>query len=93
MIEETFRLKKLHPPFGTANSPLWEFGYDEEVRVVDGLCEVRSPALRERLLKMGYEPATEDTPPPAAPKAKGRPKHVPKVWPGAKPQGGGKDAG
>jgi len=92
MTEQTFRLKKLHPPFGTELSPLWEFGYDEEVRVVDGLCEVRSPALRDRLLKMGYEPAAEDAPPPANPWKKGKPKKAAKA-PGAKPQGGGKDAG
>ncbi|MFA5138339.1 MAG: hypothetical protein WC728_03820 [Elusimicrobiota bacterium] len=92
MAEETFKLKKLHPPFGTAESPLWEFGYDEEVRVVGGLCEVRSPGLRDRLLKMGYEPATEDTPPPAAPKGKWKPKQAAKPGSGARPQGG-KDAG
>ena len=60
MAEQTFKLRKLFPPFGTAESPLWEFGYDEEVRVVGGFCDVRSPDLRDRLLKMGYEEAASD---------------------------------
>lgn len=50
-----FKLKKLHPPFGSEDNPLLEASYAEgEIRVVGGLCEVRLPETRERLLKMGY---------------------------------------
>ena len=64
-MTEGFKLKKLCPPFGTPESPIWEFGYDEQVRVVGGLCTVKSPAMRDRLVKMGYEVAIEDEGPPA----------------------------
>ena len=56
----SFKLKKSVPPFGTPESPIWEFGYDEQIRVVGGLCTVKSPAMRDRLLKMGYELAGEN---------------------------------
>ncbi len=50
-----FKLRKLHPPLGTQDAPLTEASYSEgEIRVVDGLCEVRLPETRDRLLKMGY---------------------------------------
>lgn len=50
-----FRLRKLHPPFGTAEAPQWEPTYSEGmVRVVDGLCDVFRPETRDRLLKLGY---------------------------------------
>ena len=62
-----FKLKKLNPPYGCENSPLWEFGYDEEVIVVDGLCEAKSPAMRDRLLKLGYVLAEKGEAAPAAP--------------------------
>ena len=56
-----FRLRKLHPPFGTAQVPQYEPTYSEGlVPVVDGFCEVGQPASRDRLLKLGYvemEPA------------------------------------
>ncbi|OIO09524.1 MAG: hypothetical protein AUJ52_06265 [Elusimicrobia bacterium CG1_02_63_36] len=64
-MAEGLKLRKLCPPFGTPESPIWEFGYDEQVRVVGGLCIVKSPAMRDRLVKMGYELATEDEAPPA----------------------------
>lgn len=70
-MAEGFKLRKLCPPFGTPESPLWEFGYDEQVRVVGGLCTVRSPAMRDRLVKMGYELAPEDASPPAGGEAEG----------------------
>ena len=50
-----FRLRKLHPPFGSRESPLTEASYAEgEIRVVDGFCEVQLPETRDRLLKLGY---------------------------------------
>ena len=50
-----FKLKKLHPPFGSRDNPIMESSYSEgAVRVVDGYCEVEFPETRDRLLKMGY---------------------------------------
>lgn len=50
-----FKLKKLHAPFGSEDNPLLEASYAEgEIRVVGGLCEVRLPETRDRLLKLGY---------------------------------------
>ncbi len=50
-----FRLKKLHPPFGSRDNPFIEASYAEgEIRVVGGLCEVRLPETRDRLVKLGY---------------------------------------
>ena len=66
-----FKLRKLHPPFGTQESPITEASYSEgEVRVVDGLCDVRLPETRDRLLKMGYQDevsAEGPHPPPQRP--------------------------
>ncbi len=66
-----FRLKKLYPPFGTKDAPVIEASYAEgTVEVVDGLCEVRLPETRDRLLKTGdIEVAAE---PPAKPNGKGK---------------------
>lgn len=50
-----FRLRKKRPPFGTEESPLLEHAYSEEVKVVDGLCEVEHETTRDYLLKSGYE--------------------------------------
>ena len=51
-----FHLRKLHPPFGTADAPLLESSYSEGlVNVVNGLCQVQQVETRDRLLKMGYE--------------------------------------
>jgi hypothetical protein len=50
-----YRLRKKRPPFGTAETPIWEHAYSEEVKVVDGLCEVKNEATRDYLLKMGYD--------------------------------------
>lgn len=50
-----FRLRKKRPPFGTEDSPLLEHAYSEEVRVVNGLCEVQHDTTRDYLLKNGYE--------------------------------------
>ncbi|MBI2069447.1 MAG: hypothetical protein HYT79_02515 [Elusimicrobia bacterium] len=52
-----FRLRKTEPPFGTEQDPLWEHAYAEQVKVVDGICEVQDPASRDYLLKMGYSEA------------------------------------
>lgn len=58
-----FRLKKLHPPFGTKDAPVIEASYAEgTVEVVDGLCAVRLPETRDRLLKTGYVELTEESP-------------------------------
>lgn len=55
-----FRLRKLHPPLGTADNPLIESSYSEGlIMVVDGLCEVQLPETRDRLLKLGYEEVAE----------------------------------
>jgi hypothetical protein len=54
-----FRLKKKKPPFGTVENPIWEYTYSEQVRVVEGQCEVRLESTRDYLLKMGYEEIKE----------------------------------
>lgn len=58
-----FRLQKIHPPYGTEATPLWEHAYSEQVKVVNGLCEVREPATRDYLLNLGYELVDEAAPP------------------------------
>jgi hypothetical protein len=64
-----FRLKKLHPPFGSRDNPFIEASYSEGmIRVVDGSCEVELPETRERLLKLGYADQEERS----SGKAKGR---------------------
>jgi len=66
-----FRLKKLHPPFGTKEAPVIEASYAEgTVEVVDGLCKVKLPETRDRLLKTGYVELTTEK--PAQPNGKGR---------------------
>ncbi|MBI4369253.1 MAG: hypothetical protein HY547_03375 [Elusimicrobia bacterium] len=57
-----FRLRKTYPPFGTEQDPLWEHAYAEQVKVVDGICEVQDPTTRDYLLKMGYEEIKEEKP-------------------------------
>ena len=74
-----FKLRKLHPPLGTQDAPVTEASYSEgEIRVVDGLCEVRMPETRDRLIKMGYQeeaPAESREPiPQEPPKPKPSPK-------------------
>jgi hypothetical protein len=50
-----FRLKKLHPPFGTCDNPFIEASYSEgAIKVIDGYCEVRLPETRDRLIKLGF---------------------------------------
>lgn len=50
-----FTLRKLHPPLGSPDNPVLEASYAEgEIRVVGGLCEVRLPETRDRLVKLGY---------------------------------------
>ncbi len=80
MAEEKgrFKLKKMVPPFGTPESPIWEFGYDEQVRVVGGLCIAKSPAMRDRLIKMGYELAAADEAPPAGAEPEAKTGEAPK---------------
>lgn len=59
-----FRLKKLYPPFGTKEAPVIEASYAEgTVEVVDGLCKVRLPETRDRLLKTGYAELEAEQPP------------------------------
>lgn len=54
------RLRKTQPPFGTADNPQYEPTYSEGlIPVVDGICEVRLPETRDRLLKLGYEEVAE----------------------------------
>lgn len=56
-----FKLKKIHEPFGTPESPQYETSYSEGlIPVVNGLCEVRLPETRDRLVKIGYEEVAED---------------------------------
>ena len=50
-----FHLRKKRPPFGTEEIPLWEHAYSEEVKVVNGLCQVEHDSTRGYLLKNGYE--------------------------------------
>ena len=55
-----FKLKKLHEPFGTPESPQYETSYSEGlIPVVNGICDVRLPESRDRLLKLGYEEILE----------------------------------
>ena len=66
-----FRLKKLYPPFGTKDAPVIEASYAEgTVEVVDGLCEVKLPETRDRLLKTGYTELPAET--PAKPTRRGK---------------------
>jgi len=55
-----FRLRKKNPPFGTDESPIMEYTYSEQVRVVDGNCRVQFESTRDFLLKTGYEEIRED---------------------------------
>ena len=56
-----FKLKKLHEPFGTPDVPQYETAYSEGlIPVVNGICEVRQPETRDRLVKLGYEEITEE---------------------------------
>jgi hypothetical protein len=54
-----FRLRKKNPPFGTVEAPLWEYAYSEQVKVVDGLCDVNQQSTKDYLLKLGYEEIAE----------------------------------
>ena len=74
-----YRLRKKRPPFGTAETPLYEHAYSEEVKVVDGVCEVQNEATRDYLLKMGYDEIQVEEPESngkeekmAKPKSKGK---------------------
>ena len=57
-----YRLRKIYPPFGTETTPLWEYAYSEQVKVINGLCEVKSPITRDYLLNMGYQEVEEIVP-------------------------------
>jgi hypothetical protein len=57
-----YRLRKIYPPFGTETTPLWEYAYSEQVKVINGLCEVKSPITRDYLLNMGYQQVEEIVP-------------------------------
>ena len=57
-----FRLRKIYPPFGTEITPLWEYAYSEQVKVINGLCEVQDPVTRDYLLNMGYQMVDEIVP-------------------------------
>ncbi|OGS32974.1 MAG: hypothetical protein A2218_10330 [Elusimicrobia bacterium RIFOXYA2_FULL_53_38] len=68
-----FRLKKLYPPLGTKDAPVIEASYAEgTVEVVDGLCTVRLPETRDRLLKSGYTELAAEEPAGPPEKAKKR---------------------
>jgi hypothetical protein len=50
-----FKMTKLHAPFGSPETPLYEASYREGLfPVVNGQCNVRFPETRDRLLKLGY---------------------------------------
>lgn len=72
-----FRLRKVYPPFGTEITPLWEHAYSEQVKVVNGLCEVREPATRDYLLNLGYEMVAEIVPLSEQPVVSRRPDRKP----------------
>lgn len=56
-----FKLRKLHEPFGTPDVPQYETSYSEGlIPVVNGVCEVRLPETRDRLVKLGFEEITEE---------------------------------
>lgn len=55
-----FHLRKKRPPLGTEESPIWEYAYSEQARVVNGLCHVEQEATRDYLLKIGYELVEEE---------------------------------
>jgi len=57
-----FRLRKTNPPFGTAEAPLMEYAYSEQVKVVDGMCDVILQSTRDYLLKTGYEEILDEEP-------------------------------
>lgn len=64
-----FKLRKLHPPFGSRDTPFIDAAYSEgAIRVVDGLCEVKELDTRNTLLMRGYA----DVPLEASGKGKGR---------------------
>jgi len=68
-----YKLKKLHPPFGSKDAPVIEASYAEgTVEVVNGLCEVRLPETRDRLLKTGYAELPAEPPAQTNGKAKKR---------------------
>ena len=57
-----FHLRKKRPPFGTDDTPILEHAYSEEVKVINGLCQVEHETTRDYLLKNGYEEVqTEET--------------------------------
>lgn len=61
-----YKLRKVHEPFGTKVEPQYESSYGEGmIPVIDGICEVRLPETRERLIKLGYVDAESGE--PAAP--------------------------
>lgn len=56
-----FKLRKLHEPFGTPDVPQYETSYSEGlIPVVNGICEVRLPETRDRLVKLGFEEITDE---------------------------------
>jgi hypothetical protein len=56
-----FKLRKLHEPFGTPDVPQYETSYSEGlIPVVNGVCDVRLPETRDRLVKLGYEEVTDE---------------------------------
>jgi hypothetical protein len=74
-----FKLKKLYPPLGSRDNPFIETSYAEgAIPVVDGLCEVRLPETRDRLLKLGYQEEVLVGSPEPAPPEPPQPKPAPK---------------
>lgn len=61
-----YKLKKLQPPYGSREAPVYEGSYSEGlIEVIDGNCTVSLDATRDRLVKLGYaEILEEPTPEP-----------------------------
>jgi len=55
-----YKLKKISPPFGTEEMPIMESSYSEGMlKVINGICEVKFPETRDRLVKLGYIDITQ----------------------------------
>jgi hypothetical protein len=57
-----FRLRKKNPPFGTVEAPIMEYAYSEQVKVVEGQCDVVHQSTKDFLLKSGYEEILDQEP-------------------------------
>ena len=58
------RLKKIAPPYGSRETPVYEGSYSEGlIEVIDGACTVNLEETKDRLLKLGYEELLEESAP------------------------------